>query len=163
MKPLLIVSLAILFFACGEKSENATSNNDTTNPAMAHNTLTDIEKEAGWQLLFDGKSTAQWRGYNHPTFPDKGWKVDSEGNLTVSKSGTEEAGFGGDIITRERFENFEFKVDFMVSDTGNSGVFYRVVEVANTPIWHNAPEYQILDNQTYNRHGRHGYDDAPHW
>ena len=28
------------------------------------NTLTAAEKAAGWKLLFDGKSTAGWRGFN---------------------------------------------------------------------------------------------------
>ena len=37
----------------------------------------------------------------------------------------------------------------MVSDTGNSGILYRVLEVEGAPIWHNAPEFQVLDNQTY--------------
>jgi hypothetical protein len=109
--------------------------------------------ESEWEVLFDGKSVDHWRGYNRKRFPTKGWRVE-DGLLIVEKSGTEEAGFGGDIITKKKYKDFEFELDFMVSDTANSGILYLVKEVKGTPIWHNAPEYQILDNPTYDKmHG----------
>jgi hypothetical protein len=115
---------------------------------VMQNTLTEQEKKEGWILLFDGSSTDHWRGYNHSTFPTKGWHITEDKCLAVEKTGTEEEGFGGDIITKDQYENFHFKVDFMVSDTGNSGILYRVIE-ENRAIWNNAPEYQLLDDQTY--------------
>ena len=39
----------------------------------ADKTLTAAEKAAGWMLLFDGKTTAGWRGFK-TTAPDPGWK-----------------------------------------------------------------------------------------
>jgi len=33
------------------------------------NTLSDKEKKAGWRLLFDGQTTAGWRGYRSKTMP----------------------------------------------------------------------------------------------
>ncbi len=113
-----------------------------------HNTLTKFEESQGWELLFDGESTEKWRGYNQKTFPTKGWRVE-DGELIVEKSGTEEEGFGGDIITINQYTNFELTLDFMLSDTANSGIFYLVREFEGTPIWHNAPEYQLLDDTTY--------------
>ena len=41
----------------------------------AENQLTDAEKEAGWKLLFDGKSADGWRGYNKPDVPEK-WVIE---------------------------------------------------------------------------------------
>ena len=117
------------------------------------NSLTSEEKNDGWELLFDGKSTDNWRGYNHSEFPTRGWYIDEDGNLCVSKTGGDEDGFGGDIITKTKYENFDLKVDFMVSDTGNSGILYRVIEVADMAIWQNAHEYQILDDSTYIKMG----------
>ena len=32
--------------------------------------------DAGWEKLFDGTSTAKWRGYKQTGFPAKGWTVE---------------------------------------------------------------------------------------
>ncbi|MDX1409542.1 MAG: DUF1080 domain-containing protein, partial [Saprospiraceae bacterium] len=130
-----------------EQTEVAEDKSQDTSDT-SHNTLTDEEIKQGWMLLFDGISTEHWRGYNQDSFPERGWIVDN-GDLVVQKSGTEEAGFGGDIITIEQFQDFVFSFDFMLSDSANSGILYLVQEADNTPIWNNAPEYQILDNPTY--------------
>jgi len=113
-----------------------------------HNTLTSIEESEGWILLFDGKTTDAWRGYNKKAFPEKGWEVRDE-NLVITFSGTEEEGLAGDIVTKERYGNFELRLEFMLTDSANSGVFYLVKEFEGSPIWHLSPEYQILDNPTY--------------
>ena len=150
MKYSLVFLALFLLTACNE--EPPTTEPPTpveTDAPPAANTLSDTERTEGWQLLFDGKTTDGWRGYNHETFPTRGWEIDDSGNLTVHASGGEEDGFGGDIITEQQYENFDLQLEFMVSDTGNSGILYRVVEVEHTPIWHNAPEYQILDNDYY--------------
>ena len=108
-----------------------------------HNTLTDAEKKAGWRLLFDGKSTAGWRNYRSDSIR-AGWQV-VDGALT-------RVGAGRDIITREKFADFELTLDWKLSPDGapgNSGIFYRAVEDSSAIYW-NAPEMQILDDA---RHG----------
>jgi hypothetical protein len=42
--------------------------------AAQDNRLTEAEKEAGWRLLFDGKTTEGWRGYKMKKLPP-GWRV----------------------------------------------------------------------------------------
>ncbi len=111
----------------------------------APNTLTDQEKKEGWILMFDGETTNGWREYDNEAFPDKGWSIE-EGNLKCSNSGMGEAGFGGDIIFDKQFTNFHFKVDWMIEEGGNSGIFYLAQELEGKKIWYTAPEYQILDN-----------------
>ena len=37
--------------------------------ASPPNTLTDAERRAGWQLLFDGQTTKGWRGYKMTSVP----------------------------------------------------------------------------------------------
>jgi hypothetical protein len=145
-----ILLLGVISFSCGEpQSEAPIESENVEAPAKnQNNTLSEAEKADGWMLLFDGKTTNGWRGYNKETFPTKGWKI-QDGELHVIKSGTEEAGFGGDVITEKSFENFELKLEFAVTDSSNSGILYLVNEDPDSPIWHNAPEYQVLDNDTY--------------
>lgn len=102
----------------------------------AMNTLTPAEKAAGWRLLFDGTSDAQWRGYKESAVP-AGWTVE-DGTLTKS-------GPVGDIITREKFRDFELDIDWKISTGGNSGVFYRGTEEYDHIYW-SAPEFQLLDD-----------------
>jgi hypothetical protein len=100
------------------------------------NTLTAAERAEGWQLLFDGKSPSQWRGYKSNSVPD-GWKVE-DGTLTKS-------GSTGDIITRNKFANFELDLDWKIASGGNAGIFYRGTEEYDHIYW-SAPEYQLLDD-----------------
>lgn len=101
-----------------------------------------------WEVLFDGTDVSAWRGYGLDSFPARGWHVDGD-ELVVEYSGTEEDGYGGDLITRDTYGDFELALEYKLSDTSNSGIFYLVRERPAEPIWHNAPEYQLLDDATY--------------
>ena len=103
--------------------------------ARAPNTLTDQERSAGWQLLFDGESLEGWRGYHEEEI--SGWEV-VDGSIV-------RVGPGGDIVTRESFQDFELTLEWKVEPGGNSGVFYRA-PLGLEHVYHGAPEMQILDN-----------------
>jgi len=103
------------------------------------NALTPSERAAGWVLLFDGESTASWRAYQKDAFPSDGWKVE-DGSLRVVANGG-----GGDIVTKDQFENFELTLEFKPAARANSGIMYRVTEEHSTP-WQTGPEFQILDD-----------------
>jgi hypothetical protein len=94
-----------------------------------------------WRELFDGQTTAGWRGFKQDTIPS-GWKV-VDGALTrVDKA--------GDIVTLDEFENFELVVGWKIAKGANSGLFYRLDESAAEPeMWTAAPEYQIIDDAGY--------------
>jgi hypothetical protein len=116
--------------------------------AAEANTLTEAERKAGWKLLFDGKTTAGWRGYQKETMPP-GWKVIDGALVRVQGGeGGKGAGGGDDIVTLEEFESFELSLEWKISPGGNSGVLYRVSEKPVTA-WHYALEVQILDNAAY--------------
>ena len=59
-------------------------------PAASHggepNTLTAAERAAGWQLLFDGKTTGGWRGFGSTVCPD-GWQVRDGALARVGRGG----------------------------------------------------------------------------
>ena len=109
------------------------------------NTLSKEERAAGWKLLFDGKTTKGWRGYKKDKMPP-GWTV-RDGALIRVKGGEGGKGAGGgdDVITRDKFADFELSLQWKIVDGGNSGILYRVTENAVTS-WHVAPEMQVLDN-----------------
>jgi hypothetical protein len=104
--------------------------------AAADNTLTAAEKAAGWKLLFDGKTTTGWRGYQKKEAP-AGWTV-VNGELTRT-------GEGGDLVTNDPYADFELAIDWKIAPKGNSGIFYRGLETEER-IYYTAPEYQVLDN-----------------
>jgi hypothetical protein len=87
------------------------------------NTLSEAEQAAGWKLLWDGKTTTGWRGAKSDSFPAKGWEV-KDGVLTVLATGGAESAAGGDIITRERYSQFELVLDFKITAGANSGIKY---------------------------------------
>lgn len=97
---------------------------------------------AGWVALFDGTDLSAWRGYQREGVPT-GWQV-RDGILVLDPS----AGDGGDIVTRERFGDFELELEWRVEPGGNSGIFYRADEDA-AAIWHHAPELQLLDDDAH--------------
>src|SRR5262245_42149846 len=102
----------------------------------AHNSLTPQEKQVGWRLLFDGRTTEGWRGYKLTQMP-AGWKVIDGALVRVSGgAGGKGAGGGDDIITVDRFDNFELQLDWRIVDrAGNSGIVLRASEDADTS-WH---------------------------
>jgi hypothetical protein len=105
------------------------------------NKLTNKEKKDGWQLLFDGSSTKGWHLFQKPGVMKPQWKVE-EGTLTLTEKG------GGDIVTDEEYENFEFQLEWKISEKGNSGVFFNVSEdTMHKTVWKTGPEMQILDDE----------------
>lgn len=109
-------------------------------PVAEHNTLTRGERADGWILMFDGETSEGWRGYNRNEFPD-GWVIE-DGTLYCT-------GTGGDVIYDQKFLNFHLKIDWKISEGGNSGIFILARETEGRPIWHTAPEIQILDNEAH--------------
>ncbi|MEQ9454720.1 MAG: DUF1080 domain-containing protein [Phycisphaeraceae bacterium] len=101
-----------------------------------HNRLTQAQRTDGWQLLFDGQSLDGWHAYGRD-LPPQGWTI-VDGTLTRT-------GPGGDIATDQRFANFELRLEWKVAPGGNSGIFYRASDESR-PVWHTAPEMQVLDN-----------------
>lgn len=103
----------------------------------AENTLSAAEKAAGWKLLFDGKTTAGWRGFKAPA-PDAGWQA-RDGALSPDPKASK------DIMTKAMFGDFELAFEWKISPKGNSGVMFHVAEAGDETYW-SGPEYQVLDN-----------------
>ncbi|MFA6481757.1 MAG: DUF1080 domain-containing protein [Bacteroidales bacterium] len=108
------------------------------------NKLTKKEIQEGWQLLFDGKSMNKWRCYKMDKV--QGWVIE---NGAFTALGLPE-GKGGDIVTREKFADFELYLEWKVSQNSNSGIFFHVVEGEQyETVYMTGPEYQLLDDVAY--------------
>ncbi len=113
------------------------------------NLLTEREKKEGWKLLWDGKTTAGWRGAKLNKFPEKGWKIEN-GIISVAKSDGGEATNGGDIVTIKKYKNFVLEADFKLTEGANSGIKYFVDTELNKGKGSSIGcEFQILDDKKH--------------
>lgn len=111
------------------------------------NTLSVKEKSEGWELLFDGKSMDKFRRFKQEGIGSS-WKIE-DGTIhlkPIKEKGKWKVEDGGDIMTKEQYENFHLKLEWKIYNCGNSGIFYNVVEGDYPHIYSVAPEMQILDN-----------------
>jgi hypothetical protein len=108
----------------------------------APNTLTAAEKAAGWRLLFDGSSTKGWRGYKKPDMSGLRWVVKDGAICLPPADGSDTLGHR-DIISADKYGDFELTWHWQVQAGSNSGVKYFVLEEGNAAIGH---EYQIIDD-----------------
>jgi hypothetical protein len=110
------------------------------------NTLTDAERAAGWQLLWDGHSSRGWRSAKGGEFPSRGWEM-KDGVLSVLESGGAESRAGGDIVTLASYAAFELKLEFRLTPGANSGIKYYVDTDLNKGEGSAIGlEYQLLDD-----------------
>lgn len=122
------------------------------------NELTATELNAGWQLLFDGRTFIGWRGLGYDSVPTAHWMIENgaikkiaSGNVPTLPDGQPLR--GGDLMTVDSFADFELTWEWKVTPGANSGVKYNVSEelsVAQAPN-HAALgfEYQILDDDRH--------------
>ena len=114
----------------------------TTSCKQADNKLTEQEAADGWLLLFDGNTLNGWRdfkgeGVNAP------WIVE-KGTLASLGEGSDSTGY---IVTEKEYGNFILTFDWKISEGGNSGVLYHVVERPEYKVpYVTGPEYQIVDD-----------------
>ncbi|MEO5683641.1 MAG: DUF1080 domain-containing protein [Chitinophagaceae bacterium] len=127
------ISIFFLAFILGISSLNA----------QEPNTLTKQEKQQGWKLLFDGKTTQGWHTYQRDTVGSK-WQV-KDGNIVFDPAQPKEG--GGDIVTDGIYENFELKLEWKISKGGNSGIIFDIQEDPKyAATYLTGPEMQVLDN-----------------
>ena len=129
LKHLFLGAVALFAAACSAPTEA---------PAAAaeklHNNITEAEIVDGWELLFDGQCTANFRKYGD-TVIGKAWVIEDEAlHLDASNKDDWQTNGGGDIVyqamdgTLREFENFHFKGESKISERGNSGIIYLIHE-----------------------------------
>ncbi|MGY6559527.1 MAG: family 16 glycoside hydrolase [Nitritalea sp.] len=137
-KMILGMCLAGMLAACGpERTEEV----DAESAELADATDSD------WISLFNGQDLSGWRKYGGEPV-GAAWKV-KEGVLYLDASNKDgwQTGDGGDIITEESFDDFHLRLEWKISENGNSGIMFLVHESDDFQYpWMTGPEMQILDN-----------------
>jgi hypothetical protein len=100
------------------------------------NQLTDAEKAAAGNFSSTAKTRANGGADTRKDKLPDGWKVE-DGALV--RHG------GGDIVTKDQYENFELSIEWKISEGGNSGIMFKVQETDGPP-YVTGPEAQLQDN-----------------
>lgn len=141
IKSITFFLAAFLFFLCSSLKINTMTNS-----------LSHTEKDSGWKVLFDGKTTKGWHNYGKQNVGNE-WKAEN-GVLHLDASAKDKE--GGDLTTDQEYGNFDLKLDWKISEKGNSGIIFYVHEdPAKYPeSYQTGLEMQILDNGTPTRLGQ---------
>jgi len=138
-----IIALLVMV-SCKSEKKDETDSWRTKKAAVenaTHNQLLDVEKEQGWELLFDGETMDGWHLYNDPN-ADSVWEV-VDGEL--HSNANDESLTAGDLVSDKSYSNYELLLEWKISGNGNSGIFINVQELPQVPTaWQSGPEYQIL-------------------
>ncbi len=98
----------------------------------------------GWIDLFNGENLEGWHIYGAGN-SDDGWYV--ENGVLIFDYKLRANGRSSNLVTDSKYTNFELSLDWNISEQGNSGVFWGVIE--NEQFDHpyqTGPEIQILDD-----------------
>ena len=164
MRCLLSVT-AILLIACNTPVEKPNESDELSVQSGKHNTITEEEIINGWELMFDGQCTGNFRNYGD-TVLGSAWVIqDNALHLNAGEKHDWQTEGGGDIVYQNLngsirvFENFHMKGEWKITPQGNSGVIYLVHEdTATYPYcWMTGLEMQVLDNGT---DSTKGHEDA---
>lgn len=119
MKNALLISLVILIGSCSSDQQ--------------------------WTYLFNGKDLEGWHIYLKGTENFNGWYV-SDGVLVFDPSNRTEA-TNADLVSDQQFTSFELQLEWMISEKGNSGLFWAVIEEEQYEhTYTTGPELQVLDD-----------------
>jgi len=154
---IILVSAAVVVGCHSGNKKNNPSKTDGNSLTLSSdccekgpvNQLTDAEKAQGWILMFNGTTGEGWRGYNKTGFP-AAWVVEDGMLKCLAEADRNDSAHadGGDIVfSKQLFSNFDLRLEWKISEGGNSGIFYLGREVVGWPIYKSAPEMQILDNE----------------
>lgn len=141
----ILVFSAILcsLFSC---QSNSTQNNEK-----------ETAPSEDWIVLFDGKSMDNWRTLGSDSVFTVFWKIEDGVLKKIDRGKVPERADGqplqgGDLMTKEAFDNYELYWEWALFEDGNSGLKYNVSEEMSMShgSQHSALgfEYQMIDDDS---------------
>jgi hypothetical protein len=88
------------------------------------NVLSAKERAEGWQLLFDGKSMANWIDPSKSNPPGDAWTIE-DGCLKAKPHPL----LDEDLVSQDTYSDFDLQWDWKIEPGGNSGVKYRIQQL----------------------------------
>lgn len=108
------------------------------------NKLTPEEASGGWKLLFDGKALTGLRSMKSVDPLKSGWKIDRNALVLSKDIKTQGKVTGGDLAAAVIYDDFDFRFDFRLAASADSGVLYfGRAAMGQKPTGH---EYQLIDD-----------------
>ena len=96
--------------------------------------LSDLEKQQGFKMLFDGTNLDQWIG-------NKAGYLLQDGAIMVNPKSVG----GGNLYTKEQYSDFEYRFEFQLTPGANNGLGIRAPLTGDAA--YVGMELQILDNE----------------
>ena len=112
--------------------------------AFAQNSLTNMEKMEGFELLFNGENLDGWIGNKTDYVVEKGVIV-----IYPDKGGS------GNLFTEKEYANFNFRFEFQLTPGANNGLGIRAPKEGDAA--YKGIELQILDNTADKYKNLHEY------
>ena len=120
-------------------------NKETSKKKVEITVNKEVKKVGKWVSLFDGETLDGWHIYNGGDISTY-WGVE-EG--AIAFAGRKD-GPSFNLVSDKEYTNFKLSLEWKISEAGNSGIMYGVVEdkELNQP-YLTGPEIQILDNDKH--------------
>jgi hypothetical protein len=136
---LFALALASSSQAADDKSKDA-----LPPPDPNANKLTPEETAEGWKLLFDGKALPGLRSLKGSDPLRSGWKIDRNMLVLPKNIRTQGKVTGGDLVAAVAYDDFEFRFDFLLAASSNTGVLYFVRGGLGQKL--TGHEFQVIDD-----------------
>ncbi len=134
----LAALIVITLFACSGNKNMSSADADSK------------QKGGKWIKLFNGKTMSGWHTYGQANAKNNVWEV-SDGALHVNPAikKSNPSGLSNDLVTDEEYTNFHLKVDWKITQNGNSGIIFYVHEdpTKYKQTYETGLEMQVLDNE----------------
>lgn len=145
MKSAVVLAGILALIAGGRENQNKTTD-------IMTESMTEYQGHAGeqeaWTVLFDGTSFDGWKGYLKDSVP-AAWKLE-DGAMVFHPPANRKQGETYNLVTEKAYTNFVLSLEWKISEGGNSGIFWAVVEDEKYPQpYETGPEIQVLDNERH--------------
>ena len=147
MKASLIIAAASIIAACNSQTTNSSAVADTTATDSA---VESSPADSGWTSLFDGTTLNGWHQFGGSN-AGSAWHADSGTIHLHSAEAKSNKKAGGDLVSNDSFQNFDLKLEWKISQAGNSGILIYVQDDKATykETYHTGLEMQVLDDERH--------------